>query len=179
MTVKRCKSRDDPNRCQGTGAHGGQCMNLGERGQDLCAVCGREPECKDTSTWLADHFASRLKLKCEPGEEIKLLRENLVTINAMIAARLKMVNSPKELLAHAGPVSTMLVQAEKITASLVKIEREADELLDKAALIRWGQRICQAVAGQIENKFEGWEDAVIELSEKVGDIIMEASNKNE
>jgi hypothetical protein len=115
-------------------------------------------------------------LDISPGEEIKLLRENLASVNALIAARQAMVIDQGSLLIHSGAISSLLATAEKITHSLVKLEREADLLLGKPALIRWGQAIVQAVAGRIEGKFDGWEDVLLSLSEEVGDIIVAASN---
>lgn len=178
MTTTRVNP-DDPNRCQGTGAHGGQCTNRAEPNADYCAQCGIKERIDYEGEWLADQFARRMRLRCTPGEEIKLLRENLTSINALIAARQKMVVDEQTLIAHSGPLSGLLVNAEKITASLIKLEREADQLLGKEALIKWGQRICQAVASKIEGKFDGWEDTLLELSEDIGNIIAEASNKDE
>ena len=94
-------------------------------------------------------------------------------------SRQKMVKDETSLVAHSGPLSGLLVSAEKITASLIKLEREADQLLGKQALIKWGQRICQAVAKRIEGKFDGWEDMLLELSDEIGNIIAEASNNDE
>lgn len=179
LIMQRVQFEDDQNRCQGTGAHGGQCLNLAQPGKVLCKQCGYSKPTGPEEEWLVDQFEQRMKLKCTPGEEIKLLRENLTSINALIAARLKLVKDEATLIAHSGPLSGLLVSAEKITSSLVKLEREADQLLGKPALIKWGQRICQAVAARIEEKFDGWEDTLLELSEDVGDIISEASNKNE
>lgn len=170
---------DDPDRCQGTGAHGGQCTNKAEPGAEYCAQCGIGARYDDRGEWLADQYEHRMKLRCSAGEEILLLRENLTSINALIAARMKLVQDEQSLIAHSGPLSSLLVSAEKITASLIKLEREADQLLGKEALIKWGQRICQAVAAKIEGKFDGWEDTLLELSEDIGDIIAEASNKDE
>lgn len=175
MTMTRVNP-DDPDRCQGTGSHGGQCNNKAEPGSEYCAVCGISARTDYKGEWLVDQFERRMKMKCLPGEEIKLLRENLTSINALIAARQKLVQDEQSLIAHSGPLSGLLVSAEKITASLIKLEREADQLLGKEALIKWGQKICQAVAAKIEGKFDGWEDTLLELSEDIGNIIAEASN---
>jgi hypothetical protein len=156
-----------------------QCRYAALDGSDFCAkhACraGTTPE-KEKATWLREQFEQRVQLDISPGEEIKLLRENLASVNALIAARQAMVIDQGSLLIHSGAISSLLATAEKITHSLVKLEREADLLLGKPALIRWGQAIVQAVAGRIEGKFDGWEDVLLSLSEEVGDIIVAASN---
>jgi hypothetical protein len=116
-------------------------------------------------------------MHCQAGEEIQLLRENLGSINALIAARLALVVDPGSLIANSGALSQLLQTADKITTSLVKLEREADQLLSKEALIKWGQRMALAVSVKIEGKFDGWEDTLLELSDEIGKIIAEASNK--
>jgi hypothetical protein len=93
------------------------------------------------------------------------------------AARLALVVDPGSLIANSGTLSRLLQTADKITTSLVKLEREADQLLSKEALIKWGQKIAMAVSGRIEGKFEDWEDTIIALSDDIGKLIAEASNK--
>lgn len=181
MTMPERVDPDDPRRCRGTTA-GGQCNYAAVEGSEFCTRCapllGETPE-ERANTWLKERFEKRVRLDIDPGQEIKLLRENLASINALIAARQAMVTNEQTLLTHSGALSSLLANAEKITHSLVKLEREADLLLSKPALIRWGQKIVQAVSSRIEGKFDGWEDALFELSEDIGDIIVEASNKEE
>jgi hypothetical protein len=125
------------------------------------------------NTWLREQFSKRVRIDIDPGDEIKLLRENLASINALIAARQALVVDEGSLFTHSAPL------AEKITHSLVKLEREADLLLGKPALIRWGSQIVHAVSRKIEGKFPNWEDALVELADEIGDIIVEATNKEE
>jgi hypothetical protein len=173
---------DDPRRCRGLVGAADQCRYAAQDGSDFCAkhACraGTSPEATK-ATWLREQFEQRVQLDIAPGEEIKLLRENLASINALIAARQAMVTDPGTLLTHSGAISALLATAEKITHSLVKLEREADLLLGKPALIRWGQAIVHAVSSRIEGRFEGWEDVLLSLSEEVGDIIVAASNSEE
>jgi hypothetical protein len=159
-----------------------QCPYRAVDGSDFCPKCapraGTTPE-EDKDTWLREQFERRVHLDIAPGEEIKLLRENLASINALIAARQAMVTDQSTLLTHSGAISSLLATAEKITHSLVKLEREADLLLGKPALIRWGQSMVQAVSRHIEGRFDGWEDALSSLANEIGDIIVEASNSEE
>jgi hypothetical protein len=159
-----------------------QCPNRAVDGSDFCTKCapraGTTPE-EDKATWLREQFERRVQLDIAPGEEIKLLRENLASINALIAARQAMVTDQGTLLTHSGAISSLLATAEKITHSLIKLEREADLLLGKPALIRWGQSMVQAVSRHIEGRFDGWEDVLLSLADEVGNIIVEASNSED
>jgi hypothetical protein len=173
---------DDPRRCRGLVGAADQCRYGALDGSDFCAkhahLARTTPE-EEKATWLREQFEQRVRLDVNPGEEIKLLRENLASINALIAARQAMVTDEGTLLTHSGAISAFLTTAEKITHSLVKLEREADLLLGKPALIHWGQAIVHAVASRIEGRFDGWEDVLLSLSEDVGDIIVAASNTEE
>lgn len=178
MTSKTAPE-DSPDRCQGVGHHGGQCWNLRHNSSIYCTVCGGitdKPE-DVKKQWLLEQFEKRIKIHCQAGEEIQLLRENLGSINALIAARLALVVDPGSLIANSGSLSQLLQTADKITTSLVKLERESDQLLSKDALIKWGQRMAMAMSAKIEGKFDGWEDTLLELSDEIGKIIAEASNK--
>lgn len=173
---------DDPRRCRGMAGRADQCRYAALDGSDFCAkhACraAATPE-DEKDTWLREQFEQRVRLDIDPGEEIKLLRENLALINALIAGRQAMVTDTAGLLTHSGALSELLAKAEKITHSLVKLEREADLLLGKPALIKWGQAIVQAVSSRIENRFDGWEDVLVSLAEDVGNIIVAASNSEE
>jgi hypothetical protein len=176
---KTISSPDSPDRCQGVGHHGGQCWNEREPNGLYCSICSaRSPDPQaDKKRWLLEQFEKRTSIHCQAGEEILLLRENLGAINALIAARLALVVDPGSLIANSGTLSQLLQTADKITNSLVKLEREADQLLSKEALIKWGHRIAMAISSKIEDKFDNWEDTLIELSDEIGNIIAEASNK--
>lgn len=173
---------DDPNRCAGLVAPGSQCRNLAEDGSRYCVKCAPAKTAKPDAvknTWLKEQFQKRVRIDIDPGQEIKLLRENLASINALIAARQALVIDESSLLAQSGPMAQLLSAAEKITHSLVKLEQEADLLLGKPALIKWGTRIVHAVSSRIEGKFEGWENMLVELADDIGDIIVEATNKED
>lgn len=174
------KSPDSPDRCQGVGRHGGQCWNQRQDGSAYCEHCAAN-RVKDREgvkkQWLVEQFEKRVKMHCEAGEEVQLLRENLGQINALIAARLALVVDPGSLIANSGALAQLLTTADKITTSLVKLEQASDELLGKEALIKWGQQIAIAIRDRIEGKFEGWEDTVLELSDDIARAIADATNK--
>jgi len=178
---KTASSPDSPDRCQGVGRHGGQCWNERLEKGPYCSFCATKTEDTEDAKkqWLLEQFEKRTRIHCQAGEEIQLLRENLGSINALIAARLALVVDPGSLIANSGTLSQLLQTADKITTSLVKLEREQDELLSKEALIKWGQRIAMAISNKIEGRFDGWEDTIIELSDEIGRIIAEASNKEQ
>lgn len=179
---KTAKSPDSPDRCQGVGRHGGQCWNERAENSPYCEICANALKHDSEGVkkqWLVEQFEKRVKLHCQAGEEIQLLRENLGQINALIAARLALVVDPGSLIANSGALAQLLQTADKITTSLVKLEQSADELLGKEALITWGQKVAIAMRDRIEGKFDDWEDTVLELSDDIAKIIAEASNKEQ
>jgi hypothetical protein len=178
MPIEKVKRPDDPQRCQGRGANGGQCWNKVEPPAVKCNKCRAVPA-GNPDNYLAEQFQQRLTIECGPGEEIKLLRESLSLCHAMIAAHAKLVKDESTLLAYSGGLSRLITDAEKVTKSLVQLEREADMLLGKPALIRWAMQVSQAISEAIKGKFEGWEDVVYNLSEEIGNIVVNATNKEE
>lgn len=179
--AKTIKSPDSPDRCQGVGRHGGQCWNEKQEGTSYCEICApafnRDAE-GVKKQWLLEQFEKRTRMGCRPGEQIHMLRENLGQINALIAARMAMVVDPGSTLANSPGLQQLLQTAGKLAISLDKLERDADEVLAKEALIKWGQQIAMTIRDKIKDKFDGWEDTVLELSDEIGNIIAEASNKD-
>lgn len=182
VNLLRVTDLDDSERCEGTGHHGGQCLNRAMPGSRYCKVCivrRTSPMKSDATDYLIEKFERRVKVQCDPGEEIKLLRENLMAINAIIAARRSLIVDDASLTTHASPLVTHLAGAEKITASLIKLERESDQLLSKEAVIKLCGQICQAIVNNINGKFEGWENTIVDLSNDIGKLVQEATNKSE
>lgn len=177
---KTIDSPDSPDRCQGVGRHGGQCWNEKQEGSNYCEHCAANLATDHEGVkkqWLVEQFEKRVRVHCQAGEEVQLLRENLGQINALIAARLALVIDPGSLIANSGALAQLLQTAEKLTTSLVKLEHSSDELLGKEALIKWGQKIAMVIRDRIDGKYEGWEDTVLELSDDIAKIIAEATNK--
>ena len=179
--AKTVKTPDSPARCQGVGRHGGQCWNERQEGNPYCEVCAPAFNADAEGVkkqWLLEQFEKRTRIGCQAGEQIHMLRENLGQLNALIAARMAMVVDPGSLVANSSGLQQLLQTSGKLAVSLDKLERDADEVLAKEALIKWGQQIAMAIRDKVEDKFDGWEDTVLELSDEIGRIITEASNKD-
>lgn len=179
--MRRVSDPDDPNRCRSTAADGGQCWNESCEGSDYCRAHGGEGNrAKEQMTnYLAEQFARRIKIDGGEIDEIKILRENLMVLNSTIAARTKLMTDESSMLAHSGPVTDLVMKAEKVTASLHRLATSSGLLLAKPALITWGQSIVQAVAAMVEDKYDGWEDDLHALSDTVANIIIQANNSEE
>lgn len=176
--MPRIKDPDDPRRCRATAAStGGQCQSEAVGKSDFCSIHGgRVRDIEEMHDYLTQQFEQRLKLEGDATDEVKLLRENLMRLNMMLAARQNLVTDESSLLAHSGPIADLLMKAEKVTVSLNRLEERGNFLLAKPALIVWCQQIVDAVSETIENKYDGWEDDLIDLSDKVASIVVNIQN---
>ena len=180
--MKRVKDPDDPDRCRSVAACGGQCWNRAAETSDFCPVHGgaiRDGAYTEMSNYLTDQFINRMKIECGEVDEIKLLKENLMNLNAVIAAKTALMKDESSMLTHAGPVTDLIMKAEKVTASLHRLGTASGLLLAKPALISWGQQIIQAISEMIEDKYDGWEDDLHDFSDKVASIIIVTKNDEE
>jgi hypothetical protein len=175
MTINR--NPDSSNRCKGKAHTGGQCKNEAAEGYDYCTYHGgRNNRQIEMNNYLSEQFERRLKIEADAVDEIKLLRENLMNLNAVIAARTNLMKDEASMLAHSPVISELIMKAEKVTVSLNKLALESGALLAKPALFTWGQEIVKVVADTIQNKYIGWEDDLIALSNNVATIIIKAQN---
>lgn len=178
--MKRVTDPDDLNRCRSTASGGGQCLNKSIEGSDFClSHGGREKRNKEMIDYLTEQFERRLKIDVDADSEVKLLRENLMRLNMMLAARTNLIKDEASMLAHSGSIADLLMKAEKVTVSLNRLAISSGLLLAKPALITWGQQIVAAVASMVEDKYDGWEDDLHDLAETVGGIIVQAQNVEE
>lgn len=177
MSDERINRPDDPSRCQGRAPDGGQCEWRKTPGYDKCRRCRQKSNAPSPNAYLAEHFKKRLTVECQPGEEIAMLRESLALVHSMIAAHSKLITDDATLLAYSPQLSRLLLDAEKITATLLKLEQQADLLLGKKALLAWAMQICQVVAERIEGKFDDWEDTVLVLGDEISQITVDATNE--
>jgi len=176
--MRPIKDEDDPKRCRGTAVtKGGQCRNEAEPPGEYClAHGGRSPDAAETKAYLTEQFERRLKLGLDAGEEIKLLRENLMSLNMVIASRTNLMKDEASLLVHAKPVADLIMQAEKVTVSLQRLALASGELLGASALQTWGQEITAAVADMVNGKYDEWEDDLYKLGDTIAGIIVQAKN---
>lgn len=178
--MKRVTDPDSPNRCRSTASDGGQCLNESVEGSNFClAHGGRVKRDKEMTDYLTEQFERRLKIDANSDNEVKLLRENLMRLNMMLAARTNLIKDEASMLAHSGSIADLMMKAEKVTVSLNRLAISSGLLLAKPALITWGQQIVAAVASMVEDKYDGWEDDLHDFSETVAGIIVQAQNTEE
>ncbi len=178
--MKRVTDPDAPNRCRSTASDGGQCLNKSVEGSKFCSAHGgRVKTDKEMTDYLTEQFERRLKIDADADSEVKLLRENLMRLNMMLAARTNLIQDEASMLAHSGAIGDLMMKAEKVTVSLNRLAISSGLLLAKPALISWGQQIVAAVADMVEDKYDEWEDDLKDLSETVAGIIVQARNAEE
>ncbi len=179
--MRRVKDPDDPDRCRATAACGGQCWNESCEKSDYCPVHGGASNAarEEMNTYLAEQFARRITIEGGELDEIKILKENLMVLNATIAARTKLMTDEASMITNSGPVTDLIMKAEKVTASLHRLATASGLLLAKPALVIWGHEIVQAVSSMVEDKYDGWEDDLHELSDAIASIIIKADNTEE
>jgi hypothetical protein len=179
-TMQRVTDPDDPRRCRATATSGSQCMGLACEDSDRCpSHGGAKSEAQERNEYLTEQFNARMKIDGQAHDEVKLLRENLMTLNAMIAARTGMITGQSSLIANSAPLADLVMKSEKVTVSLQRLATQSGLLLAKPALITWGQEIVAAVADMVEDKYDGWEDDLHALSDKIATIIINTSNPDD
>lgn len=177
--MRRVKDEDDPNRCRGT-APSGQCWNESTEGSEYCAAHGgRSQENEERLDYLTQQFERRLKLDGGAVDEVKLLKENLLRINMMLAAHANKIHDEASMISNAGTIIDLTMKAEKVTVSLNRLAISSGLLLAKPALITWGQQIAHAVSEMVKDKYVGWEDDLYALTDKIAEIIVSAKNIEE
>lgn len=177
--MRRVNDPDDMSRCRATASGGGQCWNESTEEGDYCtAHGGKNNKDRDEMThYLAEQFTNRLKINGGEIDEIKLLKENLMNLNAVIAAKTALMSDEASMLAHGGSVIDLIMKAEKVTASLHRLSLASGLLLAKPALVSWGIQVIQAVAHLVEDKYDGWEDDLDAFSHTLEKIIVAAKNE--
>lgn len=177
--MRRVKDEDDLNRCRGT-APSGQCWNESIEGSEYCAAHGgRSQENEERLDYLTQQFERRLKLDADEIDEVKLLKENLLRINMMIASHANNIKDEATMVANAGKIIDLTMKAEKVTVSLNRLAISSGLLLAKPALVTWGQQIAHAVAEMVTDKYAGWEDDLYTLTDRIAEIIVSAKNIEE
>lgn len=175
---KRIWDLDDPRRCHGV-TNSGQCQNISIEDDNMCTIHRHAPAPIETGKdFLTQQFERRLRIECNEGEEIKLLRDNLMDLNAMIAFYRNKITDEGTFLSQASALSDLISQSEKVTSTFHRLSIKQGLLLARPALIRWGQAIVQSVSAKLKDKYEGWEDDVQDLANEVAAIIVSTKNED-
>jgi hypothetical protein len=179
MSFERVTDLDDERRCKGILPNGEQCRNVSVEGSERCVAHGgpKDDPRDDMQDYLTEQFRRRISIDCPEGQEVKLLRDNLIDLNAIIAAHRNKMEDEASMLANYGKMTDLMMQAERLTNTLHRLSVTSGLLLARPALIRWGQSIVNAVSDVIQDKYEGWEDDLIDLSDRIAGIIIETKNE--
>lgn len=169
---------DSPDRCQGVGNRtGSQCTNRAIK-DGKCAQCLSDHITDyDHQDWLLQQYKKAVRKKLDPGNELDLLREDVMTVRALIAARRNLIKDNASFHEHSGPLGSLLTKAEKLIRTLVELEQKHDQLLNKDAILAWAANIHNIVMDKIEGRFEGWEDVGDELGVEIAESIVHVRNE--
>lgn len=179
--MAKVKDLDDPRRCQATASNGGQCHNIAVEGYEYCKIHGGQEakhEQSEVRDYLTEQFARRITVKGD-FDEVKLLRENLLRVNAMLAVYGNKIKDEASLASNADRVLELTIAADRLTKSLNTLAISSGLLLGKNAVKTYAIQMVQAMADTIQDKYEGWEDDLIELSDQVSIIISALKNEDE
>ena len=152
-TWERVSEADDPRRCQGIGPHG-QCMNVAAEGSKMCAAHGGNfaavAEVKQKNRMYALGKWQNKVNKFTDSDELKSLREEIGIMRMMIQERLAMCKTEMDLMLFSGPLSDMIMKAEKLVASCNKMETQLGTTLDKNQAVQLGQEMVEIIGRHLE-----------------------------
>lgn len=179
MSPKRIKDDDDERRCIGKTPQGEQCHYIAEPGSERCRACGgQKPDDRnDHNDYLAEQFRRRLRIASSDRNPVQLLEDNLMDINAMIAAHRNKMMDESSFLANSSAITDLVMKAEKLTNTLHRLSLTNSMLLARPALVRWAQQIVMAVTDVVRDKYDGWEDDALVMSNAIADITAGTENK--
>lgn len=142
-------------RCQRV-TESGTCYREAENGSRYCRPCQRkgdvvqyrlnDPDLQETVT----HHAR--------GAIIDLSQQ-VILLRGMIERRLNMANSKAEKITAYNFVTQQLATLTKMTESLVKLQRESGELMERSEVEAFVDRVIQVVSEELQG-IDGFEEIV-------------------
>lgn len=178
MPLKRVKDPDDARRCIGRGAQGEQCWNIAEEDDERCCACGgKRPDSREEhQDYLSEQYKRRIRIESN-DDPVKVLKDNLMDLNAMIACHRNKIKNDGSLDSNSSALIDLVMKTEKLTNTLHRLSITSGLLLARPALVRWAQSILHAVSDVIQDKYDGWEDDLVELSNIIAGITVQAKNE--
>ena len=104
------------------------------------------------------------------------IREELALLRVMIEDRLNLAKTDADKLVAYNQITTWIALTDKLTNSVNRLEKEADQVLSKEALMGVAQAIIGLLSEEIK-KVDGYEDVIDAVCVRIVPVIEEASNK--
>lgn len=152
---KRCED-DDPHRCQWVIASRGQCKLLAVLREDgswskYCPAHDRGVKAKTElrtyalGRWQKDavHFAD--------DDKLKSIREEIGILRVIIQERMRACKTENDLVIFSGPISDLLMKAEKLVSSCNRIENQLGLTMDKKQAIQFAQEVMEVIGRVVED----------------------------
>lgn len=166
----RITSDDDPERCQGVGPMG-QCRLKRVPGSNFCAMHGgagvRAKQQRDANRqYRLTKFRARLS-EFADDNSIKSLREEIGILRILIEERFNSCTDTHDLILQSGPISDLVMRVDKVVSSCHRIEQATGALLDKTAVLQFGNELVQLLGEELESSPE----VLTRISERIYDLI--------
>ena len=160
----------DPDRCEGVGRKGGQCLFKRCAPSKFCMRHGASQrfiaEKKERHrNYHLTKFRARIN-ELADSPEIKSLREEIGIIRMMIETILNKCQDENDLIMFAGKLQHMIQQAQKLVESCHRLEERTGVLLDKQSILVVCDSLVKIIAIHVEDP-----DALDRIAEQMVDVV--------
>ena len=155
---ERIESPIDPERCQGMGKTG-QCEYKRVTGSDFCPRHGgnRAAE-EEAKRGLRNYFLTLWRAEAQRASEsddYRSLREEIGLLRMMLQTRFNNhIKSSNDLIFHHGPIVQLIDKIALLVASCHKIESSMGNLLDRSAILQFGDELIHLVGNVLAEQPE-------------------------
>lgn len=160
---------DSPDRCQYIMPNTGQCRIKAVEDSQYCPAHGgnkayQAKEKKDLRNYRLNKFKQRVG-ELSANDAIFSLKEEIGILRLLIEEKLNQCNDNAELMLISGPLSDLVMKADKLVTSCNRLDRHLGNSLDKGRVLQFAQTIVQIIGNHISDD---------EILEKISSQILEA-----
>ena len=156
--MKRAEE-DSPTRCQHVIPTKGQCLNEAEPDVKFCAAHGgkahqKSLRDKQTKQYMLRKWNAR-KDEFSDHSDLKSLKEEIGILRMFIENKLNLCHTELDLMAHAGPVSDLIMKVEKLVSSSIRMEEKLGRMLDQTQAMTLIDEIIEIIADHVDESTMG------------------------
>lgn len=155
-TWEKITDEDDPRRCQYIKPTAGQCSNVVVEGSQYCpAHGGNRAFKKQQDQGLKNYRLTKFKQRIQElgsSDEIISLRDEIGILRILIEEKVNSCNDKTDLLLMSGPLSDLLMKAEKLVTSCNRLESKLGNLLDRTKVVTMAQTFVQIISKYITDE---------------------------
>lgn len=175
--MERVTDLADPRRCKAS-VGTDQCRTVAVEGSDYCSIHAGsyQPPEKGLRQYYLARAQDRARLAAfAEHDDIKSLRDEIALTRMMIEAIWNSAQSDIERLSVYGRVNAHILTLEKLVKTCNQLEERLGTLLEKSAILRVGQQICEVLVSRLSG-LPNYEQLVDPLMADVIGIISQARN---